>query len=320
MANKMYSQVELLAEVKNPKNIATKEYVDKLLDARLQSGVECVIIDNVTGTYDPDTKTLTQTSGTINSDGVTLLERMETLFINQADKSQNGRFVVKTVPQAEIPSSAIASVSGTGITSATVSVTDFDAQLPSATTGSFLFSYDGTVNNSWMYNGSPVTLSDYGISVIGVEADGDTVTINYTQKTDAVMGVFERSPLMNDSAQLFSGMLIPVHQGLAYSDVIFQLINDSTMTLDTTPLVFEKYTGKENGAKKFKETIVGDDVTTTFTITHGLNTKEVDINIYDSTTGEKVYFTTKVITENAIEITSDVVLTPDDSFDVVVIG
>ena len=57
MANRIYKQVEMLAEVKEAKHIATKEYVDKLLNARLQEGVACVVLENIDGTYDADTNT-----------------------------------------------------------------------------------------------------------------------------------------------------------------------------------------------------------------------------------------------------------------------
>ena len=77
MANRIYSQVELLCEVKNKHDLVNKQYVDMALNARLQSGVSCVITDPIEGTYESTTMTLTQTGGTVNSDGVTLLEGLE---------------------------------------------------------------------------------------------------------------------------------------------------------------------------------------------------------------------------------------------------
>ena len=109
-------------------------------------------------------------------------------------------------------------------------------------------------------------------------------------------------------------------EGLIYKDSLFVLTTDETITLDTTSINYEKYKGAEEGAKKFKGNIVGDDATKVFTITHGLNTKDVVIKVYDATTDEQVYFSTKIVSENAIEVSSDVVLTPSDSFNVLVIG
>ena len=317
MSNKMYSQVEMLAEVKEKKHIATKEYVDNILNARLMPGVECVVIENVDGVYDPSAKSLT-TSGTINSDDVSLIESMEVLLIAQTDKSQNGRYVVETMGVPGVESSASASVAGTGITNATIDVAQFETKL--AVSSQYVFTYDGITDNAWKYDGNVVTLADYGITEEGAAVDGDTITVDYTEAVAGTDTVFVRSELMSDSAQLFSGMLIPVHQGTAYGDTIFQLINDTAMTLDTTPLVFEKYICGEQGAAKFTYTIVGDDATKEWDITHGLGSKEVAIKVFESATGKEAFFETAVVTENMVKVSSDVVLTPADKFDVVVIG
>lgn len=73
---------------------------------------------------------------------------------------------------------ATASVSGTGITAATVNAATFATQIP--TSGTYVFSYNGA---SWVYGGSTVTLSTYGIEVTGTAANGDTVTVSLTVPT-----------------------------------------------------------------------------------------------------------------------------------------
>ena len=326
MANRIYKQVEMLAEVKEAKHIATKEYVDKLLNARLQEGVACVVLENIDGTYDADTKTLIQTGGTINSDGVTLVEGMETLLISQNDKSQNGRYVVKVAPVngTTTPSSAVANVTGTGITSATVDKTVFETKV--TTSGTTTLTYDGVTDMAWkLDDGTQVTLIDYGITEVLVGSDPvdqDKIEVIYVQEvtTTGTMGKFVRSEKMNDSAQLYSGMMIPVHSGDAYGDSIFMLVNDGSMTLDTTSLVFEKYKGVEETTSAYEGTFVGDDVATEFTITHGLGTQKVTVKVYDNVTNEDVGFGVKIVSDNAIEIQSDVVLAPTDEFKVVVQG
>lgn len=47
--------------------------------------------------------------------------------------------------------------------------------------GSYLFSYD---NSKWMLNQKTVTLSDYGIVLMGDPTSGDTVTVDYTYGTN----------------------------------------------------------------------------------------------------------------------------------------
>ena len=73
---------------------------------------------------------------------------------------------------------ATASVSGTGITAATVDAATFATQIP--TSGTYVFSYNGA---SWVYGGSTVTLSTYGIEVTGTAVNGDTITVSLTVPT-----------------------------------------------------------------------------------------------------------------------------------------
>jgi len=81
-----------------------------------------------------------------------------------------------TDTQIGVASTASADIGeSTGITAATVDVNTFENII--STTGSYVFTY---VNTDWTYNSNVVTLSNYGITVTGTEANGDTVTISYT--------------------------------------------------------------------------------------------------------------------------------------------
>ena len=323
MANRIYSQVQLLCEVSDKYDLVNKKYVDDAISARVLAGVSCVVVDPITGDYEPTDMVLTQTGGSVNSDGVTLTKGMEFLYATKTgDTTLNGIWVVETAPVegSTTPSTAVANVTSTGgIVSATVDKTVFETKV--TTSGTYTFTYS-LADSSWMFKGNKVVLSDYGIVESGSVQDADIIEVTYVEKvtTPATMGVFKRSERMSKSSQFNNGQLIPVWEGLIYGNSIFTLTTDEAITLDTTPINYEKYKGAEEGAKKYKEAIVGDDVATTWTITHGLGTKDVDVNIYDNATGEKVYFGVNIVSENAIEIISGVVLTPDDKFDVVVIG
>ena len=323
MANRIYSQVQLLCEVSDKYDLVNKKYVDDAISARVLAGVSCVVVDPITGNYEPTDMVLTQTGGSVNSDGVTLTKGMEFLYATKTgDTTLNGIWVVETAPVegSTTPSTAVAKVTSTGgIVSATVDKTVFETKV--TTSGTYTFTYSLT-DTSWMFEGKAISLSDYGIVESGSVQDADIIEVTYVQEvtTPATMGVFKRSERMSKSSQFNNGQLIPVWEGLIYGNSIFTLTTDEAITLDTTPINYEKYKGSEEGAKKYKETIVGNDVATTWTITHGLGTKDVDVNIYDNATGEKVYFGVNIVSENAIEIISGVVLTPDDKFDVVVIG
>lgn len=70
---------------------------------------------------------------------------------------------------------ATATVGGenTGVTAASVTAETFAAKVENAP-GSYVFSHDGT---DWKLSGGTVTIADYGISLTGSPASGDTVTV-----------------------------------------------------------------------------------------------------------------------------------------------
>lgn len=328
MANKIYKQIELLAPVTEAKHLVNKEYVDNLLNARLQEGVKVVLAEDFDAVYNVDAQTLTQNVGNaLVIDGITLVEKDELLYIGANDKTQNGIYTVTTVGIGAVPSEGTVSLGATNtgvVTSGDITLTlaTFETKVGTPTTGSYIFTYDGVTDNEWKLAGASATLADYGIVIASeVPADGDTITVAYTEAVVGTPSVLTRSERMSKSSQLFTGMLIPVHEGDIYKDSIFQLVSPdtTTITLDTDSLVFEKYKGANEGAKVYEETIVGDDVTTTFTITHGLGTESVKVVIYDKD-DEECSFGVKVISENAVEISSDVILTPDDEFKIIVLG
>lgn len=76
-------------------------------------------------------------------------------------------------------STVSASVSG-DITGASVAKEAFETQI--TTEGSYVFSYDGA---DWSLSGTTVDLTDYGITVEGTAANGDEITVVYTEYAPA---------------------------------------------------------------------------------------------------------------------------------------
>lgn len=128
-------------------------------------------------------------SGSIDQDYVkSQLEKID-FNIGQTAESVNIAVVAKdavgdvgTPYDVEVSAggSASATVSGSGVTAATVEVKKFvtaftGATLPAST--NYVFTY---TSGQWKYNGDEVDLSDYGISVTGTAVNGDTVTVAYT--------------------------------------------------------------------------------------------------------------------------------------------
>ena len=71
---------------------------------------------------------------------------------------------------------AKATVNGGGITEASVSAETFGSKV-GGVSGTFVFTYD---DDTWTYQGTAVTLTQYGITETGTPEDGDTITIVYT--------------------------------------------------------------------------------------------------------------------------------------------
>lgn len=74
-----------------------------------------------------------------------------------------------------IAESAIATVTGEGITAATVTASTFGTAVK--VSGSYTFTYDGT---NWKYNGTTIQLTTYGITTTGTAESGDTIIVAYT--------------------------------------------------------------------------------------------------------------------------------------------
>ena len=72
--------------------------------------------------------------------------------------------------------SAKATVSGSGITAASVTAATFGTKVGEAS-GTYVFTYE---SDAWTYQGTAATLTQYGITATGTPEDGDTITVVYT--------------------------------------------------------------------------------------------------------------------------------------------
>lgn len=93
--------------------------------------------------------------------------------------AQNGGNSYALDVQISTGGTATSSVSGTGITNASVNNSKFTKAV-SDTSGSYVFSYDGS---KWELSSEEVNLDDYGISITGTPANGDEITVTFTAGT-----------------------------------------------------------------------------------------------------------------------------------------
>ena len=325
---KIYSNVELMATPTKDSHLVNLGFVKGLISERLMDGVKAVIIEDINATYDPVAMTLTQNAGTaINSDGVTLEVNDEILYIGGTDKTQLGRYVITVAPTVAEESKVVTSLGATNtgiitLSDITVDKAVFERGIGTLTSGTYSFVYSDATT-SWTYNGADVDIATtYGITIATeTPANADTIDIVYTPEVLGVPAGLTSSESYNASEKIKSGQLIPVHIGDLYGEKIMILTTNNPITLDTTPLNYEIYKGVEAGAKVYEKVFTGDDTTpvTEVTITHALATKKLSINIYDED-GGKVYFATKIVDENVVQINSDVELLSDDKFRVVIIA
>lgn len=110
------------------------------------------------------------TAGIGTSTGITEASVVKATFEGEITETGTYNFIYNA-------STATADIGlSTGITGASVVVATFETLLN--TTGDYVFTFDGT---DWTYNGSAVTLADYGISVTGTPNENDTVTVSYVE-------------------------------------------------------------------------------------------------------------------------------------------
>lgn len=95
---KLYTNVNLLANPTDGKHLVNKEYVDAAVSRKIKDAVVAVETSNVDAAYDPAAMTLTQNNpAAFVFDGVTLKEGDRVLLAGQTDAAQNGIYTVTTL-------------------------------------------------------------------------------------------------------------------------------------------------------------------------------------------------------------------------------
>ena len=320
MSKKIYSNIELLSTPTDDSHIVNLKTVKNLISHKIKDYVRVVDLVGIEGTYDKDAQELTEAIGTaLKIDGVSLQENDRVLLASQLDASVNGVYVVKTLGTDGTPANATFALgTNTGLTNSSL-VTFSKDDFLSTQSASATLTYSGTDWESPV--GTPITLSDYGITLdVSVTPNAsDTIVITYTSPVSGTKSVLKRAEDMNKSEDIIPNMLVPVAQG-SNADKLFMLVNDTAVTLDTDSLRFIKYSSSDNATEKFVGTFTGDGVKTEFLAQFALNTKDINVTFYDAT-GELCYFNYELTSENVITIKPDVLLKAEDGeFRVVIIG
>ena len=344
MSQKLYNNIKLMVDpTSNDENIVNLGTVKQLMNKKIKKEVKCVVSSPITGVYDKDTQTLTQTEyKEIDSDDVELLAGDEILYIDASEDidpvsgkslmTRCGRYTVVTAPSLERDSKITSYVSAYTTfesTQFTVNKDEFEIYLgDSIEEKTYQFIYNGSNWN--IIDGEDVRFED--ISLYGVTLDndviprnGDKINIKYEKAKENVFGVFKRSEYMNESIELDITALHPILTGSKYGGKMFILQDtEKIFTLDVSKLYFTPFNvnnqvDKTISINNYTCELRGDNENpaTSFTINHGLDTMNVYSAIYDNE-GNEVKFNITIIDKDTIRVSSDIELYTEDVFTLIV--
>lgn len=97
-------------------------------------------------------------------------------------------------------------------------------------------------------------------------------------------------------------------------------VGDMFIATAITPTWAYVPSGDDAGLNKYAGLITGDSSTSSFTLTHNLNSRDVIVNVYDASTYEEVVVDIVKTTTNSITITFANAPTTGTNYNVVVIG
>lgn len=142
-----------------------------------------------------------------------------------------------------------------GITAATVNADTFIAAVGSVHNGDYEFNYDGA---EWHYNGAPVQLAAYGITVTGTAAHGDAIIVHETAATLVfdVIGIDAETPADPEATHSLTLQLHDCYTSLQYDNTEALYYCENELTAGTYNFaLLAGYDAEHGGAKTYQFTL-----------------------------------------------------------------
>jgi hypothetical protein len=115
--------------------------------------------------------------------------------------------------------------------------------------------------------------------------------------------ILERASDFNTSEKIIPAVHVAVSEGTTQADTTWILTADGPITLDTTPLTFQRSTGPVTRVTEERHSITGDNVKSAFPITHTLNSLDVSAYVYDAANGQEVEVDTARTSASEVTVT-----------------
>ena len=321
--HKFLGTVEV-GKAKTEKEAVNLGQVKELVNRYNKEPVKVATTGELAGTVVDGVMTLSTDLNTI--DGVSMELGDAVLVKDEVNKKHNAVYTITKLGSAGTPSSASASKTSTTITSVSVDKDVFEVKAVPSADKVYSFIYDGVTDNAWKLDSLPVTLSDYGIAIVGTASDADQIDITYKAPVAGVGGELTLRDDFKEGTIILNNTFVNVMMGTDNQDTRWTIVSNGVLTVGTSDFIFIKDIDVAQSTLKIvKATVAPDGVEKVFNIAHNLNLSDeygYVLKVLDKEHNEVFIDNAPKVGDekNAITLTFDEIPEATESFVVYVLG